>query len=403
MQSLRTSPIMKRKSTSIATATTAVPPTPSTPPTPQISQRTLHPKPLTLSSQKPRKILFPNRFNPQTPKWVPLNLGKSELSLPLTFPTGQTFRWKKTGDQMYTGVVASHLVSLKHLQNGDVAYCFHNAACEADARLALLDFLNVGICLADLWQEFSASDSRFAELASHLGGARVLRQDPLECLIQFLCSSNNNIGRITRMVDFVSSLGNHLGTVEGFEFHEFPSLDRLSKVSEQELRDAGFGYRAKYIIGTVDALQSKPGGGANWLASLRELDLQEVIGSLSTLPGVGPKVAACIALFSLDQHQAIPVDTHVWQIATSYLIPELAGVRLTPKLCNRVADAFVRKYGKYAGWAQTLLFIAELPSQKALLPSINWITEGQKSIKPKVGRPKGSSLNIGKEEAYEKI
>lgn len=72
--------------------------------------------------------------------------------------------------------------------------------------------------------------------------------------------------------------------------------------------------RAKYIIGTVNALQSKPGGGTEWLASLRNLDLHEVIDALSTLPGVGPKVAACIALFSLDQHHAIPVDTHVWQV-----------------------------------------------------------------------------------------
>lgn len=73
--------------------------------------------------------------------------------------------------------------------------------------------------------------------------------------------------------------------------------------------------RAKYITGTVDALQSKPGGGAEWLASMRKLDLPVVIDALSTLPGVGPKVAACIALFSLDQHHAIPVDTHVWQVS----------------------------------------------------------------------------------------
>lgn len=289
--------------------------------------------------------------------------------MPLTFPTGQTFRWKQTGSLQFTGVIGSHLFSLKHLDNGDVAYCLHHTSSEPNAVPALLDFCNVGISLGDMWEEFSTSDSRFAELARHLGGARVLRQDPLECLIQFLCSSNNNIGRITRMVDFVSSLGNYLGNVEGFEFYEFPSLDRLALVSEAELREAGFGYRAKYIIGTVKALQSKPGGGSEWLAAFRKSDLQEAIDALSTLPGVGPKVAACIALFSLDQHHAIPVDTHVWQIATRYLIPELAGARLTPKLCSRVADAFVSKYGKYAGWAQTLLFIAELPSQKLLLSS----------------------------------
>ncbi|XP_042515172.1 N-glycosylase/DNA lyase OGG1 isoform X1 [Macadamia integrifolia] len=336
-----------------------------------------------------KETLITSRENQtRTLKWETLNLGKSELFLPLTFPTGQTFRWKQTGHFQYTGVVKNHLFSLRQLDdgNGDVGFFLHRTTTdEVDARAALVDFLNVDISLGDMWKAFSASDSRFADLAPHLGGARVLRQDPVECLIQFLCSSNNNIGRITRMVDFISSLGNCLGTVEGFEFHEFPSLERLSLVSEEELREAGFGYRAKYIVGTAKALQSKPGGGAEWLASLRELDLHETIEALSTLPGVGPKVAACIALFSLDQHHAIPVDTHVWQIATRYLIPELAGTRLTPKHFTRVAEAFVSKFGKYAGWAQTLLFIAELPSQRAFLPSHCWTAKEIRSAKSKSG------------------
>lgn len=134
------------------------------------------------------------------------------------------------------------MVSLKQLDNGDVGYHFHCTTSES-ARDALLDFLNAGISLTEVWESFKASDKRFAELATHLGGARVLRQDPLECLIQFICSSNNNIKRITMMVDFISSLGNYLGAVGGFKFYEFPSLERLAMVSEQELRAAGFGYR----------------------------------------------------------------------------------------------------------------------------------------------------------------
>ncbi|KAK2995675.1 hypothetical protein RJ640_006135 [Escallonia rubra] len=369
--------------------TAAIPSTPSTPPTPQTAHKLTHSKPTPPRkpiSNSSKKSLF------SSPNWAPLNTTQSELSLPLTFPTGQTFRWRQTQTYplQYTGVVGSHLVSLKQLQNGDVAYHFYRTPCDANARAALLDFLNLDISLSDMWQGFSAADSRFAELARHLGGARVLRQDPLECLVQFICSSNNNIKRITQMVDFVSSLGDYLGTVEGFDFYAFPSLDRLSMVSEAELRAAGFGYRAKYIVGTMEALQSKPGGGVEWLASLRDLELQKAIDALSTLPGVGPKVAACIALFSLDQHHAIPVDTHVWQIATRHLIPELAGTRLTPKLCSFVADAFVSKYGKYAGWAQTLLFIAELPSQKALLPSTLWSMEGERNSKRKNGQAKKS-------------
>jgi hypothetical protein len=37
------------------------------------------------------------------------------------------------------------------------------------------------------------------------------------------------------------------------------------------------------------------------------------------------QVAACVCLFSLDKHAAIPVDTHVWQLASRYYTPHLKG------------------------------------------------------------------------------
>ncbi|KAL1543808.1 8-oxoguanine glycosylase ogg1 [Salvia divinorum] len=363
-----------------------LPPSPSTPPPPH--HRQSFTKLITSVSTKRRNILQNPQPLPTSAaeiKWKPLNISKSELYLPLTFPTGQTFRWKKTGSLQYTGPIGPHLISLKQLDDNGLGYFCHFTDDEDRARIELFDFLNMGISLNSIWDEFRAADSRFAELALHLEGARVLRQDPLECLIQFICSSNNNIQRITKMVDFISSKGIFLGNVGGFDFYEFPSMEKLALLSEAELREAGFGYRAKYIVGTVAALQSKPGGGQEWLASLRKLDLQGSVGGLSSLPGVGPKVAACIALFALDHHHAIPVDTHVWKIATRFLVPELAGTSLTPRICSRVADAFVSKYGKYAGWAQTLLFISELPSQKAVLPPNVWETDkGRSSVEIQV-------------------
>ena len=86
------------------------------------------------------------------------------------------------------------------------------------------------------------------------------------------------------------------------------------------------------------------------------------------------------------------------KIATKYLIPELAGARLTHKLCSHVADAFVSKYGKFAGWAQTLLFIAELPSQKKIIPPEFWATEENQDANIKASTtgngPCGCSLVI---------
>jgi len=316
-------------------------------------------------------------------EWHPLPLSAADLSLPLTLPTGQTFLWRRTSlsPLRFTSAVGPHLVSLSHLpdaEDGRLAFLLHSdGACPASssvpaARAALCDYLNAAVPLADLWRQFAAADERFAEVAARLGGggARVLRQDPVECVFQFLCSSNNNIKRIEKMVWTLAGYGERLGEVGGFVFHRFPTIEQLARVSEQELREAGFGYRAKYIVGTAKELQAKPGGGEKWLASLREKELPEVIEALCTLPGVGPKVAACIALFSLDQNHAIPVDTHVWKVATQYLLPELAGKSLTPKLSVVVADAFVTRFGSYAGWAQNVLFIGQLPSQKVVAAEV---------------------------------
>ncbi|XP_062219298.1 N-glycosylase/DNA lyase OGG1 [Phragmites australis] len=350
------------------------------PPTPPVEA----PKPGTPDHHDPpparRRLPLAAADEEAQEEWHALPLSATDLSLPLTLPTGQTFLWRRTSlsPLRFTGAVGPHLLSLSHLPDGSLAFLLHNdgdhpaSSSVPAARAALCDYLNAAVPLADLWRQFAAADERFAEVAARLGGggARVLRQDPVECVFQFLCSSNNNIKRIEKMVWALAGYGERLGEVGGFVFHRFPKIERLARVSEQELREAGFGYRAKYIVGTAKELQAKLGGGEKWLASLRERELPEVIEALCTLPGVGPKVAACIALFSLDQNHAIPVDTHVWKVATQYLLPELAGKSLTPKLSVVVADAFVTRFGSYAGWAQNVLFIGQLPSQKLVVAEV---------------------------------
>lgn len=190
-------------------------------------------------------------------------------------------------------------------------------------------------------------------------------QDPVECLFSFICSSNNHISRIHGMVErLCRAYGTRLGEVGGQEYFSFPTLSQLSAATEEELRGLGFGYRAKFITGSVAALAEKPGGGEAWLQALRAAPRQEAVAALSTLPGIGPKVAACVALFALDKHDCVPVDTHVWQLALQYYTPELQGKTLTPRIMTAVEEAIVGVFGPYAGWAHNALFIAELASFK---------------------------------------
>lgn len=73
-------------------------------------------------------------------------------------------------------------------------------------------------------------------------------------------------------------------------------------------------------------------GGREWLLGLRHQPFAETIEELTQLKGVGPKVAACVALFSCDKHSAIPVDTHVWKLACQRYLPSMRGKALSPKL-----------------------------------------------------------------------
>jgi len=89
---------------------------------------------------------------------------------------------------------------------------------------------------------------------------------------------------------------------------------------------------------------------------------------LEQLPGVGPKVASCVSLFSLDKHDDIPVDTHIWQIANRDFGMDLHGKSLTKRIYKQIGDLFRDKFGHYAGWAHQVMFIADLREYSSRLP-----------------------------------
>lgn len=115
--------------------------------------------------------------------------------------------------------------------------------------------------------------------------------------------------------------GTKIGHVDGQDYFCFPSCAALASANEADLRALGLGYRAKFINKTCQYIEAQ--GGVEWLYGLRQKSHDEVVESLMQLAGVGRKVADCVALFSLDQHNAVPVDTHVWAIACRDYDPSL--------------------------------------------------------------------------------
>jgi len=221
--------------------------------------------------------------------------------------------------------------------------------------------------LARLHERFSQGDERFRAISPYFTGARILRQPPVECLFCFICSQNNNIGRITGMVNrLCENYGTYIGELDDRKYYSFPTLEQIERATEEDLRRLGFGFRAKYIVGSARAIGEL--GGEDALIALRSASRSDAHAFLERLPGIGPKVASCVCLFALDKHDDIPVDTHVWQIANRDFQMGLKGKSLTKKIYAQIGDKFRDKFGEYAGWAHQIMFIADLREYAARLP-----------------------------------
>jgi N-glycosylase/DNA lyase len=85
-------------------------------------------------------------------------------------------------------------------------------------------------------------------------------------------------------------------------WHPFPSPKALADSGvETKLRELGFGYRAKYIQKTAAMLCERYEDPMKALLELRQLSTAEARARLLEFHGVGPKVADCILLMSLDK------------------------------------------------------------------------------------------------------
>lgn len=242
-------------------------------------------------------------------------------------------------------------------------------------------YLNLEPNLTSLYEQWSSADANFAKKAPKFTGIRILRQDAWEALVGFICSSNNNIARISQMVHKLCiNYGPFISYLEDEAYHDFPEPKDLAQDGvEANLRSLGFGYRAKYIYQTACMVAQKPSG---WLNSLRNPEspvmgtksqfggemlpegregYRRALKELLTLQGVGPKVADCVSLMGLGWGEAVPVDTHVWQIAVrDYKFVKGKHASLTKATYDAVGAKFRSLWGKEAGWAHSVLFTADL-------------------------------------------
>ena len=173
-------------------------------------------------------------------------------------------------------------------------------------------------------------------------GMRLIRQDPWECLISFLCSSAKAISHIRSMIEVLCKSsgkkvfrGNYMG-------YGFPEPHCIGNPLQLEPVRAGF--RTNYLVKASRCIDRSQ------LLSLKSLSYRDAREQLISLSGVGKKIADCTLLYSLDFLEAFPMDTWIKKgLQKIYFKGKKAG--------EKTMEEFVSNhFGPYAGYAQLYLY-----------------------------------------------
>jgi N-glycosylase/DNA lyase len=281
-----------------------------------------------------------------------IHLGPScSFDLDATLCCGQAFRWDRKGEWWY-GVVKENAFKIRQI--GDFLE-FEGANTEF-----VKNYFGLHDDLPKILSQIS-KDKHIKVAVNKFKGLRILRQDPWECLISYICATYKNVPAIRRMLLNLSEKFGDKIHYDGYDFYAFPTSERLAEAHEKDLAKCGLGYRAKYVSETAKMV-FKNGFESE---HLRKISYKEARQELLNFAGVGLKVADCVSLFSLEKLEAFPVDVQIKRALLKYYtshFPKEFVAKISEKKSPTNSEyeklsSFGREYfGEYAGYAQEYMY-----------------------------------------------
>jgi N-glycosylase/DNA lyase len=275
-----------------------------------------------------------------------MRIAAEKFGLACSLECGQVFGWRHEGGWFY-GFVEGKPVKIR--RRGRFLEWTGRAGRKTVRRCFRLN--------DDLEEIYAAiaRDKTMRNAVTESSGLRLLRQDPWECSVSYICSANSNIPNINRMLDNLRAKFGRETKFNHVKLHSFPTPKQLAQASMADLRKCGLGFRAPYVR---DFARNVVSGKIDFKA-LRRLSYEKAKEALVKQRGIGPKVADCILLFSLDKLDAFPVDVWIRRMMLKYYSKQVKAVARRPKISDDDIRSFARRYfGGYAGYAQEYLFAA---------------------------------------------
>ena len=272
----------------------------------------------------------------------------SVINLENTINSGQVFLWAKQKEFWY-GINGQDVLKINSL--GKITSHSNKK----------YDFFRNGDNMEKIIKSISKDKTTKIAVKKYMG-LRLVRQDPFQCFISFIISSNSNIQKIKSSLEKISMKFGKSIQFDNKEFHMFPEPKKIANATIQEIKNCGVGYRAKFIIDAAKMVESKQID----FEYLKKSNYQDAKDTILRVPGIGNKVADCILLFSLDKLESFPLDRWMIRILEKYYLGkfELETKSITEKQYSTLHEKIVKHFGPYAGYAQQFLFKMERENYK---------------------------------------
>lgn len=263
------------------------------------------------------------------------------FNLKYTLECGQCFRWKAIKENEYIGVIDDRVIRIKQDKNN--LFIWSNK--KEHLKEVVLNYFDLEKDYELLEKRIAKIDNNIAKSLEYSSGIRILNQPLFETIISYIISANNNIKRISRSVNDISKRFGKEVEFEGKKYYLFPTLEELKNATIDDLLSAGTGFRARYIKHDIEYFLENP----SFLENLQKLNTEQATKDLSSLMGIGPKVADCILLFSLGKSEVFPIDVWVKRIMEKLYFKENKSLKEIKQYANK-------NFREYGGIVQQHLF-----------------------------------------------
>lgn len=259
------------------------------------------------------------------------------------FSNGQSIRCKKQKDNSYTCVVKDKIMNVSQIDN---TLYLKNTNLD-DVKNFWVNYFGLDVNYSIIKKEILNISPNLSHIIDFGSGLRILNQDEWETLITLILSSNNSMQVLEKVVDnLCSRYGDYIGEYAGEKYYSFPTPDKLSSLSLDELRECKVGFRDKYIKSTSRVICNNDID----LYNLYKLDTKSCLDNLRELSGVGEKVADCVAMLSMRKHDVFAVDIWIKRIMEDiYFNNESNSVK-------KIRSFAVDKFGDLSSFVQQYLF-----------------------------------------------